>query len=225
MTNNLLLMLLLCGVNLLAQTGKGGNTATGSLQSHFPIEGKTVIELNPMDQIPSLDALVRMPLIIKGRVITSLPSLRRDERVPQSVESHSVVAIDRVFKGIVPDGAGVVTVVQEGGTVDRITVEVQEVPLMKVGEEYIFFLVPDDRKLSSNPSGGYRFSIAGGWAGIMKIVEGRVTVSPKSAQPIQAYQNFELDSFLRTLNDFILGRGVPLKKTESRADIPWPIKP
>jgi hypothetical protein len=98
--------------------------------------------------------------IVRGRVVKVLPSQRFSAetgplgtQTPQQVldariYTDYIVAVDEVFRGTPRD---TIVVRQSGGTIGSITVESPEDPELRVGDEWIFFLVPPDWDQPGDP--------------------------------------------------------------------------
>lgn len=98
--------------------------------------------------------------IVRGRVVEALPPQRFSAetgplgaQTPQQVldariYTDYVIAVDEVFRGTPRD---TIVVRQSGGTIGSITVESPEDPELRVGDEWIFFLVPPDWDQPGDP--------------------------------------------------------------------------
>jgi hypothetical protein len=92
---------------------------------------------------------------------------------------------------------------------------------MKAGDRVVLFLVSGWGKPSAATPSYY---IAGGWAGLATIIDGKILVSPRNSTELKASENLTETEFLKLVDDTISHRNVVLKKTESRSDIPFLIQ-
>jgi hypothetical protein len=136
----------------------------------LPKSGRIVIQVDPSDRPNSLDQLVSFsPLVIEATVASNLPSFQREPHLPYMVETHSVILVDDVLKGEVPGLARSIVLAQTGGKVGNLEISVPEAPVVVPKGRYLFFPVPDDRKLRVDTSGLPRYLVQGVWAGMVKI--------------------------------------------------------
>jgi hypothetical protein len=215
------LNILLLSVFSTAMWAQQGNTGAGpGMRPSLPTTGKIEIRLSPARAIGNLDTLIRASsLVFEGTVLTTLESVQRDPKIAHSIETPVVMAVDQLLKGVPGDGKRVITVNQPGGTRGSLEVSAPEAPVMKPGEKYILFVQQVQTQLEPSTS----YYISGGWAGLVKVMDNAVLLSPRNSDELRAYNGKSREMFLKDVDDRLNHR-TNLKKTESRADIPWPVQ-
>ena len=75
-------------------------------------------------------------------------------------------------------------------------VAIQDNPLVKAGEEYILFLVNDNRASLPNTSGSPRYVTVGSWSGKAKITEGKIQFVPGASKGLHQHDNTVASTFI-----------------------------
>jgi hypothetical protein len=146
--------------------------------------------------VPSLENLVQISeLIIKGAVVKVLPSNLLDRNRPNLIETTSLISVEEVLRGTPAAGAKTISISQLGGQVVPCSLVIQDDPIFAVGEEYILFLVPDNRTNPPNNSGSPRYSTAGVYSGKAKIVNGRIQFRANASEGLRKYDNTDVAAF------------------------------
>lgn len=152
--------------------------------------------------VPSLDRLVLLSnLIVVGTVVSALPSFNPNPEHLDSVETDSQVSVTQTLWGNA--SSGTILLFQHGGKVGPCPMAVfQDDPLVKTGEQYILFLLSDNRKVP-NSSGIPRYQAVGVWSGKAQIVNGKIHFLPRARTLQDKYDNMDVTSFVATLRDII----------------------
>jgi hypothetical protein len=170
-----------------------------------PEGGNLTAKLTPAANPASLFELIRRSnIIVEGTIVSTLPVINtaKQQAIP-SLETHSMVAIDAVLAGVVPNHSANILLTQVGGHLDKWDITVPDDPLVIPGERYILFLVPDDRKALPNVSGIPRYAVIGIWSGKIKIVDDKVAFGGPSYPTLHAYDGTDVNLFLQTLREAI----------------------
>ncbi|WP_155121421.1 hypothetical protein [Bryobacter aggregatus] len=203
-------VLAMCAEPILAQAGKSDTVSSRPIIIH---EGKITVAPSGNDRIPSLIQLITVShLIIEGTILSISPPVRRNEEIPDSIETHSMVAIHSILSGSIPDGSKTIVLAEEGGTIDRLEVSLDGSAPVKTGDRYILFLSPDTRKAPENNTGSPRYHIVGSLTGKIKIEGQKIQISPLVAAQLRQYNGMDTGSFLRALDNLIHHRSIPTKR-------------
>lgn len=189
---------ILIGIPLFAQTS--------AQRPSFQDGGTQVMHVTPTVSPTSLLQLIRAStLIVDGSVSGALPVINtnKDPNARPRLETHSIVAVNSVMSGTVPNSSAKILIAQIGGHLGNWDLSVEGDPLLSVGERYVFFLIPDTRKEVPNDSGMPRFAITGVWSGKVKLINGRASFSAIPGSQLSSYNNLSADSFLQTLRTTI----------------------
>jgi hypothetical protein len=185
----------------LAQTSGDWTKTLNSLNSCPGGGGTAIIDTIA---VPSLDKLVRLSdLIVVGSVVNVLPGFTRDSSHVTSIETDSLVSVTQTLWGTIPISAGPILLFQLSGTVGSCTITVPDDPLVKSGEQYVLFLVADNRKQVPNSSGVPRYSAIGVWSGKAKIVDGKIQFPARASAGLQKYDSTDEASFLAAVKHII----------------------
>jgi hypothetical protein len=196
----LLIALLFCDAVCFCQ--KAGRSAADP--KRCPETGKVVTYLEPVAPPPDLDQLVRMSgLIVDGTVIAVLPSINRNPDLAGAIETDSLVAIQLRLYGPLSPGTGTVAISQEGGKTTQCEEIIPDDPLLRAGERYILFLIPDTRKVPANNTGFPRYDVVGIWGGKVKVDNNAVQFSPKAVSGMHALNGTSVDAFLSQVKERI----------------------
>lgn len=198
-TNLLLVSLLLAAVGTAQQSG--------SFSDRLPAKGKIVMKLDPISPVTSLRQMITAaPLIISGTVLSVPPSVQvGDDRMLPNVETRSLIGVDTVIKGAVPNHTGVIVLTQSGGKLGELEMVVWSDPLVQEGERYILFLMSDDdnQKARPNTSGMPRYCVVGIWSGKVKVVDGKVAFASNADARLRAHDNVDATEFTQKIKDMI----------------------
>jgi hypothetical protein len=181
----------------------------GQNMSHQPwMEGGHVIVHDTPVASPRslLDLTTQARLVVDGTIIGSLPpiNLTPNQRpgVP-AVETHSIVSINRVIFGEVPNRAATILLIQGGGQLAKWNIEVDGDPLVRAGERYLLFLTPDDRKEVPAESGMSRYSVLGIWSGKARIQNGVIKFPESAAKELHQFDGNGVDAFVQRVEQTI----------------------
>ena len=211
-------LLLLLGLSAVVQ-GQSPRTGDYHAGQPEPGKGKLTLSTHQMEEAPNLETLIRLSsLIIDGTVISSLPPVLRDPNQPASIETYSVVAVDRVLFGSVALRKVKILLVQPGGTLGGWEVTVPRDPLVKPGDRYILFLRPDIRAIPTDAADYSSYFAAGGSAGKARVDNSHVSFLLETDPRLHVHDNTPVDTFLKILADQIQGKAV----AAPRSGVPWP---
>lgn len=195
--------LLMSAAPVLAQTGAQRQSVTNGGE----VGRKVEILVMPSGSPKSLFQLVRhSSLIVDGTVSGVLPVLNtnQDPNTPPQLETHSIIGVNAVLSGTVPNNSAHILVAQIGGIMANWDISVAGDTLVSPGERYIFFLVSDERKELPNTSGMPRYAVAGVWSGKVKVTNGKVSFAASAGSQLTgAYNGLSVGSFLQTLDTTI----------------------
>jgi len=194
------------GVLLLCATVAVSQTDTSRPKDDSAIRKGTVhVQVTPDAQPGSLlEAIRGSALIIDGTVGSVLPSVNRSDNDDKPLlETESIVLVNSVFKGAVPNSAASILLSQVGGKTDRWTVEVEGDTLVSAGARYILFLIPDDRKAVANPLGMPRYAVLGVWSGKMKVSDQKISVAAAAGDKLRSHNGEDVDAFIEALKETI----------------------
>ena len=180
--------------------------------------GKASLRLN-IGENPGLDRLVRLSnLIIRGRVANMLPPVSFNlNQTVTNIETDSLILVEQVFHGDLPPDPRTIALMQIGGDDPKCSVVVQDDPLVKDGEQYIFFLKKDPRTTPPNTSGSPRYYAVGYWSGKAKIVDEKIQFLPATNAELRGYNNTDIGAFIETLQSRIdVVRSKPIPKQPRR---------
>jgi hypothetical protein len=184
----------------------GQNTRQGDKSPGQPALPNATItaELHPREEVTSLAVAIKMSgLIVQAKVIDTLPAINRNINIPQAIETHSILRVESVLYGKLPGGANTILLAQEGGKAGQVEVLVPDDPLVKVGDEYILFLTPDERKTPQNTTGAPRYSAVGSWGGKARIDGDKVHFLPRANPALHAYDNQDTSTLIAAIQSEI----------------------
>jgi len=175
----------------------------------------------------TLDTLIRASdLIIDGTADKVLPSVRLGTIDPMSLETHSLISVNKVVRGELPEGQKSVAISEPGGSLDGYEVTVQNHTLVKSGERFILFLKPYRRlkpakdlvgisipmivaglheKLQVDENLGMPlYIIVGSWSGKVQVDEKEtVRFLPAASTILHSSDGLNVDKFVNTITDLI----------------------
>jgi hypothetical protein len=180
-------------------------TATGSAQGNrrggqiIPGQqsGPVTVIVTPIDAPTSLEDLTKKAdLIVDGTVATVLPSNSLSPMNPYSIETDSLITVRRVLGGTLDSPNRTLAIAQIGGRIGSAESVVQDDPLLKPGDRYIFFLQPDGRTTVANASGSPRYVVLGVWSGKAKIEAGKIQFVERAGPQLRTRNGMDEDSFI-----------------------------
>jgi hypothetical protein len=152
----------------------------------------------------SLDQLIRMSdLIIVGDVVKVLPAFATSPDHLDIVETDSLVSVRESLRGTLPPGVRTIALSQLGGNVGGCGFIVDGDPLVSLGEEYVLFLMPDNRSAVPNTSGSPRYAAAGVWSGKAKVVNNKIQFLPHASAELHKNDNMDLNDFTALVKDLM----------------------
>jgi hypothetical protein len=146
-------------------------------------------------------------LIIVGTVGKVLPAFNPDPQMLDFIETDSLVSIDRLLNGQIPPGTSTITLAQIGEKVGPCTLVVPKDPLVTAGEQYVLFLIADNRKKVANTTGAPRYYVLGVWSGKAKMVNGKVNFLPSVSAELHKSDGTDAGAFIDTVISTIKGLG------------------
>jgi hypothetical protein len=160
----------------------------------------TVGEIDLVATPVSLHDLVRMSsLIAEGTVVKILPSISTNPDHLNSIETDSLVSVTENLLGTLTFGNHTIALAQMGGKTAQCEEVVSADPLVKEGDQYIFFLRPDDRKQPANTSGSPRYFVVGVWSGKAKVENRKIHFLPNAHAKLHEYDNMDVPVFMAIL--------------------------
>lgn len=184
-----------------------------------PQGGKINLEAHPAEEVVTIQQLVNMSsVILQGTVMSSLIPINSNANRPEVIETHSLIAVDKVLSGTLPAGVRNIVLAQQGGKLGVWETEIEVDPLVTPGEQYVLFLTPDKRAQPANTTGSPRFSTVGVWAGRAKIVNNKVSFLPRNDNRLRAFDNTDVGAFLAIVDGHIHHTIIP----PPRAGVPFP---
>jgi hypothetical protein len=143
-----------------------------------PESGRVLFQLDFAASPPVTveDLLSESTLIVDGRVIAVLPSLRLKPSFP--LQTASLVLITEVLSGTIPSGWHTIGVSQFGGKIGALEEVFEEDQIiMAAGERYLFFL---QRNTCSSPKAEnyLTYCPAGSWVGKARVENGTISFPP-----------------------------------------------
>jgi hypothetical protein len=175
--------------------------------------GLGTFHVEPVPVGDSLADLVYVSeVIVVGTVAHLLPATRTnpsDDALAQFIETHSVITVNQVLSGTLPQDASSIVLAQQGGHVPPCRMRVPDDPLVTANERYVLFLQSDDRTVPTNTTGLPRFIVAGVWSGKVGIVDGKVRFAQKANPRLQAYNNTGLAELIAEIGRLTALRIIP----------------
>lgn len=160
-------------------------------------KGPVSVTVTPIDAPTSLEELAeKADLIVDGTVAVVLPSISLSNRNPHSIETDSLVSVRKVIGGALPSTVRMLAVAQIGGKIGDAEAAVEDDPLVKPGERYIFFLKRDDQRAVVNTSGSPRYSVVGVWIGKPKVDNEKVRFAGKASGSLRNRDNTDVEVFI-----------------------------
>jgi hypothetical protein len=127
-----------------------------------------------------------------------------DQNHPSHIETQSLISIEQLLFGSLPVNANTIGLAQIGGKVPPFDLSVAGDPVVQKGEQYVLFLMRDDRSLPKNTLGTARYSTYGVGTGKVKITDGKVQFSCSTSSPqLKKYDNTDVVAFINVLRDMI----------------------
>ena len=110
------------------------------------------------------------------------------------METDSIFTVTHILKsgGVKPGEKFVVS--QTGGQYGKPRIIAQDVEIVRQGQRYILFLVPDTRPNLPTYGGLSRFVVDGIWHGSFAVIDGKIRLNPASL--LKAYDNMPISAFL-----------------------------
>ena len=187
------------GVFLNVASGYGQAGRRGPVDRH-PCPGGTGAGILETISPDSLEQLVRISdLIVVGTVARVLPSTLIDPNNPSLPETTSLIDVNEVVWGALPYGTNTISISELGGRVGPCGLVISGNPLVKDGEEYVFFLFADKRNVPPNTSGSPRYTTVGAWSGKAKISDGKIHFLPPASQGLHRYDSSTTTAFVATV--------------------------
>jgi hypothetical protein len=176
-------------------------------QNYQPIPfapGRYVIDASSMETIPSMKELIRRSkLIIDGTVEKVLPAERLNQDQPISLNTRSIITINRVIRGELPNGQKSVTVIEPGGKLEGYEIVNKSHPVAKSGERYFFFLKPNDRpgfvKDPKNPL----YVVVGDVGRVNVSEKGTIKFLPNATPELRSFNDGDAVKLATTLDELI----------------------
>ncbi len=182
----------------------GGQIARRSPFDRNPCPGGIGFAVLDGVTVPSLDRLIRMSdLIIVGDVVNVLPAFNTNPNHLGMVETNSLVSVRESLLGTLPPGVKTIALFQLGGNVGGCGFIVDGDPLVSLGEEYVLFLILDNRIGVPNTSGSPRYVAVGAWSGKAKVVNNKIQFLPHASAELHKNDNMDLNAFTSLIKETI----------------------
>lgn len=175
--------------------------------------GSVVITVSPIDSFLSLEDLAaQADLIVLGTVERVLPSRFHNPSNPGSLETDSLIAVQRVLSGEDRSTNGRLLISQIGGKAGEFTAIVPQDTLLREGQQYFLFLDRETRDDMPNSTGAPRYVITGVWMGKVPVdtESGRATFSlmaDDSPSRESTSGQFDVAEFETKVREAALSRG------------------
>jgi len=140
-------------------------------------------------------------LIVVGTVGKVLPAFNTNPDDLSDIETHSLVAVEELLYGTMHSGIRMILLTQMGGKAGPCALVVPDDPLVQNGEQYLFFLMVDDRAEIPNTSGSPRYVALGLWSGKAKVVNGEIQFLPRASPGLHEYDNTDVTTFIAAVED------------------------
>jgi hypothetical protein len=166
--------------------------------------GKYVVDMNNLwGAVGSFDQLLKgSELIIDGTIKEILPSYRTNPPSPTSLETCSIVSINKVIWGNLPNNQKTVAMAEPGGNSGGYEVIAKQHPLAKLGERYIFFLKSYPLTNAVNNTGMPLYRTVGSWAGKVQINEKEIAqFLPDAVAELHSFDGKNVDSFISIVKE------------------------
>jgi hypothetical protein len=111
-------------------------------------------------------------------------------------ETTSLISVNEVLSETLPYGTNTISISELGGRVEPCGLVIPDNPLVKLGEEYVFFLFADRRDVPPNTSGSPRYNTVGAWSGKAKITDGKIEFLPSASQGLRQHHNTDKSAFI-----------------------------
>jgi hypothetical protein len=176
-------------------------------QNNQPIPlapGRYVIDTSSMEVIPSMKELIRRSkLIIDGTVEKVLPSERLNQDQPGSLNTHSIITVNQVIRGELPNDQKSVTVIEPGGNLEGYEIINKRHPLVKSGERYFFFLKPNNRPGFVNDLQKPIYIVVGDVGKASVSEKGTIKFPPLAASDLRSFNDSDVAKFVTSLTELI----------------------
>jgi hypothetical protein len=199
MTQNIMILGFSIVLNLGLVFGQGNRN-----RSNVPPVGRGQVDIIIDAALPpmSLQELVdQSDRIVDATVVRLLASRQTQADDPASLETDFVISSAKTLKG----ATGVdVLVSQLGGERNGLRAQTPQIPLLRSGGRYIFFLVKDDRTTLPDYNALPRYIITGVWSGVFEVI-GNVPHTNKNAAPAirAAVENLDVNQFLSKVSALV----------------------
>jgi len=138
---------------------------------------------------------------VVGTVGEVLPAFNPNPDDLSYIETHSLAAVDELLYGTVPSGIRTILLTQMGGKAGPCALVVPDDPLVQSGEQYVLFLIADDRTEIPNTSGSPRYVDL--WGGKAKVVNRKIQFLPSASPKLHEYDNTDAAAFIAAVEDRI----------------------
>ena len=203
--------IILVTVAVLNALAVGGQTARRSPLDRNPCPGGMGSAILDGVEVSSLDQLIRLSdLIIVGDVVNVLPAFNTNPDHSNIVETDSLVSVRESLHGTLPPGVRTIALSQLGGNVGGCGFIVDGDPLVSLGEEYVLFLMRDNRISVTNTSGSPRYTAVGVWSGKAKVVNNKIQFLPHANAELHKNDNMDLNAFTDLVKDLMFRLRIPL---------------
>jgi hypothetical protein len=153
----------------------------------------------------SLDQIIMgSTLIIDGKVDKVLPSIRsRGPNAPTSLETYSIISVNKVLKGKLLEGQQSVAITEPGGNAEGYEVVFTKRPLVQLGNRCILFLILDDRNNTVKNDLGMPLYTLAGSCKAEATENGTVQYPPVVATALKSYDGANIETFIADLTERI----------------------
>ena len=134
-----------------------------------------------------------------GTVVRVLPSTLINPNDLTLPETSSLISVDQVISGTLPNGTNTIAISEVGGKVGLCELVIPDNPLVKLNEKYVLFLFADKQNVPPNTTGSPRYNTVGHWSGKARITDGKINFLPSASQGLRKYDNVAFGDFTETV--------------------------
>lgn len=212
----LLLLVFSTATTGIAQTPVPFSHAPGA--DHLPRDGKYTVDLHHDFERSLFQLAEKAELIVDGIVTANLPAFNYNPEIAMSIQTDSRIAVNSTITGSVENGELYFLLAQHGGKVGELEIEAVNSPIVKSGEQYIFFLRRGERTIPDHGIKLPRYYSVGIWSGLLRVEAGKVRIAETAESALRHEDSRSIDDFKALILDTINNR-IPVPEHERPAEI------